>query len=44
MIGLRDVTRNLIELQLYGGTDEEIRTAQEKLEKPMTLIPQNTAS
>lgn len=33
MIGLRDVTRNLIELQLYGGTDEEIRTAQEKLEK-----------
>lgn len=33
MIGLRDVTRNLIELQLYGGTDEEIRTAQEKLGK-----------
>ena len=33
MIGLRGVTRNLIELQLYGGTDEEIRTAQEKLGK-----------
>lgn len=33
MIGLRDVTRNLIELQLHGGTDEEIRTAQEKLGK-----------
>lgn len=33
MIGLRDVTRNLIELQLYGGTDEEIWTAQEKLGK-----------
>ena len=33
MIGLRDVPRNLIELQLYGGTDEEIRTAQEKLGK-----------
>lgn len=33
MIGLRDVTRNLIELQLYGGTDEEIRAVQEKLGK-----------
>ena len=33
MIGLRDVTRNLIELQLHGDTDEEIRTAQEKLGK-----------
>lgn len=33
MIGLRGVTRNLIELQLYGGTDEEIRTAQENLGK-----------
>lgn len=33
MIGLRGVTRNLIELQLYGSTDEEIRTAQEKLGK-----------
>ena len=33
MIGLRDVTRNLIELQLHGGTDEEIRAAQEKLGK-----------
>ena len=33
MIGLRGATRNLIELQLYGGTDEEIRTAQEKLGK-----------
>ena len=33
MIGLRDVTRNLIELQLHGGTDEEIRAVQEKLGK-----------
>ncbi len=33
MISLRDVTRNLIELQLHGGSDEEIRTAQEKLGK-----------
>lgn len=31
MIGLRDLTRNLIELQLHGGTDENIKTAQEKL-------------
>ena len=31
MIGLRDVTRNLIELQLHGGTDENIKAAQEKL-------------
>ena len=33
MIVLRDVTRNLIELQLHGGTDEEIRAVQEKLGK-----------
>lgn len=33
MIGLRNVTRNLIELQLHGGTDEEIRAVQEKLGK-----------
>ena len=33
MIGLRDVTRNLIELQLHSGTDEEIRAVQEKLGK-----------
>lgn len=33
MISLRDVTRNLIELQLHGGTDEEIRAVQEKLGK-----------
>lgn len=33
MIGLRDVTRNLIELQLHGGTDKEIRAVQEKLGK-----------
>ena len=31
MIGLRELTRNLIELQLHGGTDENIKAAQEKL-------------
>lgn len=31
MIGLRDLTRNLIELQLHGGTDENIKAIQEKL-------------
>ena len=31
MIGLRDLTRNLIELQLHGGTDENIKAVQEKL-------------
>ena len=39
MIGLRELTRNLIELQLHGGTDENIKAA-----KPTTLIPQSTAS
>ena len=29
MIGLRELTRNLIELQLHGGTDENIKAAQE---------------
>ena len=31
MIGLREITRNLIDLQLYDGTDEEIKQAQAKL-------------
>ena len=31
MISLRELTRNLIELQLHGGTDENIKAAQEKL-------------
>ena len=31
MIGLRNLTRNLIDLQLHGGKDEEIKAAQEKL-------------
>lgn len=31
MIGLREITSNLIDLQLYDGTDEEIKQAQAKL-------------
>ena len=31
MIGLREITRHLIDLQLYDGTDEEIKQAQAKL-------------
>ena len=31
MIGLREITRRLIDLQLYDGTDEEIKQAQAKL-------------
>ena len=31
MIRLRDITRNLIEMQLHGGTDAEIKQAQAKL-------------
>lgn len=42
MIGLREITRNLIDLQLYDGTDEEIKQAQAKRIPPMTLLPQNS--
>lgn len=31
MIGLREITRRLIDLQLHDGTDEEIKQAQTKL-------------
>ena len=31
MIGIRDITRRLIDLQINGGTDEAIRAAQEEL-------------
>ena len=31
IIGLREITRHLIDLQLYDGTDEEIKQAQAKL-------------